>query len=363
MKSSRNLSPLLTPSPALPLAARLPPLLLVPWVSLLGVLGLWLLAPRTVMGLMYLPLLLSTVILGIPHGALDHLVPLRLGWNWSRRPRLLLLYIGAYALLAALALGLWWLAPTLTFWGFLLMSLLHWGQGDLHYLETIQARRRSGPWSAPLTLLARGSLPILVPLLAFTDWYGRLASGVRVAFGLDGLTGDGLTGPLLSGAWITGLTWVLGAVLLAYALDTLLSSRRPGLELAETALLLVFFVLVPAPLAIGTYFTLWHAWRHLGRLLSLQPGVYGAVTDSAAGNSASGNTSGNSAATRPPWTSTFRLAVDLVPITLVALGLLAGLYLWAAPHVQDVETFAALYLALIAALTVPHALLVAWMDV
>ena len=353
MKSSHNLSPLLTPSPASRAAltrfgTRLPPLLLVPWISLLGVLGLWLLAPRAVTGLMYLPLLLSTVIFGIPHGALDHLVPLRLGWTWSKKPRLLVLYIGAYALLAALALGLWWLAPTLTFWGFLLMSLLHWGQGDLHYLETDQARRRSGPWSAPLTLLARGSLPILVPLLAFPDWYGRLASGVRVAFGLGGLTG-----PLLSGAWITGLTWALGAALLAYALDTLLSSRRPVLELAETTLLLVFFVLVPAPLAIGTYFTLWHAWRHLGRLLSLQPGGHGVVADS---------TITNGAATRPSRPSALRLAVDLVPITLVALGLLSGLYLWAAPHVQNVETFAALYLALIAALTVPHALLVAWMD-
>ncbi len=356
MKSSRNLSPLLTPSPALPrLGTRLPPLLLVPWISLMGVLGLWLLAPRTVVtGLMYLPLLLSTVIFGIPHGALDHLVPLRMGWNWSRKPGLLPLFIGAYALLAALALGLWWLAPTLTFWGFLLMSLLHWGQGDLHYLETGQGRRRSGPWSAPLTLLARGSLPILVPLLAFPDWYGRLASGVRVAFGLNSLTG-----PLLSGAWISGLTLALGAVLLAYALDTLLSSRRPGLELAESALLLVFFVLVPAPLAIGTYFTLWHAWRHLGRLLSLQPGGHGAAVNGAAVNGAAGN----DAAAGSSWLPTLRLAVDLLPITLVALGLLAGLYIWAAPHVQNVETFAALYLALIAALTVPHALLVAWMDV
>ena len=96
MKSSHNLSPLLTPSPASRAAltrfgTRLPPLLLVPWISLLGVLGLWLLAPRAVTGLMYLPLLLSTVIFGIPHGALDHLVPLRLGWTWSKKPRLLAL--------------------------------------------------------------------------------------------------------------------------------------------------------------------------------------------------------------------------------------------------------------------------------
>ena len=346
MKSSPDLSTLLTASPRAHLSSprsALPPLLLVPWLSLLGVLGLWLLAPRTASGLMYLPLLLSTVLLGIPHGALDHLVPRRLGWSWSRKPGRLPLYIAGYALLAALTLGLWRLAPTFTFWGFLLMSLLHWGQGDLHYLETVQTRRRSGPWSAPLTLLARGSLPILVPLLAFPEWYGRLASGVRLAFGLDAPAG-----PLLSGAWVTGLTLTVGAALLAYALDTLVSSRWPLLELAETALLLVFFVLVPAPLAIGTYFTLWHAWRHLGRLLNLRPEVL--------------KDTGQDAATRRSAPSIARLALDLVPITLAALGLLAGLYVWAAPHVQNVETFAALYLALIAALTVPHALLVAWMD-
>ncbi|WP_407541585.1 Brp/Blh family beta-carotene 15,15'-dioxygenase (plasmid) [Deinococcus radiomollis] len=316
-----------------------PLLVVVPWVSLLALLAGWLLAPAALERLMYLPLLVSTVLFGIPHGALDHLVPGRLGWAWSRRPGRVWLYVLGYALLAAATLRLWSLVPDVVFWGFLLVSLLHWGQGDLHYLETVQGRRRSGPWSAPLTLLARGSLPILLPLLVFPEWYARLAAGVHHVFGLPTVAG-----PLLTGTQTGVLAAGLALLLLAYAADTLVSSPGALLELGETALLLAVFVVVPAPLSIGLYFSLWHAWRHLGRLLLLPVGP-DASPDQKTGTA------------RVLW-----LVLDLLPITLVALGLLAALYFWAAPRVQNTETFAALYLALIAALTLPHALLVALMD-
>ena len=117
---------------------RQPLLVVVPWVSLLALLVGWLLAPAALERLTYLPLLVSTVLFGIPHGALDHRVPGRLAWAWSRRPGLVGLYVLGYALLAAATLWLWQLAPEVVFWGFLLVSLLHWGQGDLHYLETVE---------------------------------------------------------------------------------------------------------------------------------------------------------------------------------------------------------------------------------
>ena len=323
------------------LRVQRPSLIVVPWVSLLVLLIGWLLAPAALERLTYLPLLVSTVLFGIPHGALDHLVPGRLGWAWSRRPGLLWLYVLGYALLAAATLWLWRLAPDVVFWGFLLASMLHWGQGDLHYLETVQGRRRTGLWSAPLTLLARGSLPILLPLLVFPEWFSRLAYGVHQVFGLPAVTG-----PLLTEALTRALTVGLAVLLLAYVADTLVSSRDALQELGETALLLAVFSVVPAPLSIGLYFSLWHAWRHLGRLLALPSGL--------SQPAASGRGTGAA--------RVLRLVRDLLPITVVALGLLAALYFWAAPRVQNVETFAALYLALIAALTLPHALLVAAMD-
>ncbi|AWN22495.1 hypothetical protein DKM44_03960 [Deinococcus irradiatisoli] len=314
-----------------PAAARV--LSFVPVLSLLLLLLAWLVVPAALERLMYLPLLISTVLLGIPHGALDHQVPARLGWRWGRRPWVGLYLLG-YLLLAAGVLLCWLRFPDATFWGFLLMSLLHWGQGDVHHLERVQGRRRAARWSALLAVLARGSLPILVPLLRFPDWFARLSAGIHQVFHLPSPGGA-----LLPPPWPMLLGAGVALLLAAYVADTLRSSRRPRLELAETGVLLLTFLVVPTPLAIGIYFSLWHAWRHLDRLLNLR--VY---TEQA-----------------PP-RRTWHLALDLLPISVIALGLLSALYFWARPHVQTQETFAALYLALIAALTLPHALLVAVMD-
>ncbi len=305
----------------------------VPVLSLLLLLLSWLAAPAVLERLMYLPLLISTVLLGIPHGALDHRVPARLGWVWGRRPWAGFYLLG-YLLLAALVVLCWPRFPDATYWGFLLVSLLHWGQGDLHYLERVQGRRRAARWSALLTLLARGCLPILVPLLRFPDWFTQLSSGIHQVFHLPAVEGA-----LLPQPWPVVLGVGVGLLLAAYAADTVRSSRRPLTELAETGVLLATFLVVPTPLAIGLYFSLWHAWRHLDRLLNLPP--HQEV---------------------PPARRALELAVDLLPITGTALCLLGGLYVWASPDVQSQETFAALYLALIAALTLPHALLVALMD-
>jgi hypothetical protein len=57
-----------------------------------------------------------------------------------------------------------------------------------------------------------------------------------------------------------------------------------------------------------------------------------------------------------------RLARDLVPVTLVACAFLALLALWAMPRVAGMEGFTALYLAWISALTMPHMVVVAWLE-
>ena len=304
----------------------------------------WLLFPGALSRVMFVPLLLSVLLFGLPHGALDHRVPGWLHWRWARSPLKLGAYLLLYAGLAAALLLSWRLAPLLAFWGFLAASLLHWGQGDLHFLEAVLGRPRRRWWSAPVAVLARGSLPIAVSLLAFPDWFTRLAQGAARAFSAPALAGE-----LLSGPGAATLLTVVVAVLLLYVLDTWQASPRPLTEpgrlaeLGEAALLLALFVTVPPPLALGLYFTLWHAWRHLGRLLALSEDSHSATA---------------TARPRLSW----RFVTALVPISLLALLMLAGLYLWAAPHVHDTETLVALYLALIAALTGPHALLVAAMD-
>jgi beta-carotene 15,15'-dioxygenase len=300
---------------------------------------------------MFLPLLLSVLLFGLPHGALDHQVPGLLGWRWARHPAAVAGYLLLYAGLAgALLLGWLW-APLLAFWGFLVASLLHWGQGDLHTLEAVLGRRRPHRWSAAVAILARGSLPILLPLLAFPGWFLRLAQGAARAFGVAAWSG-----PLLGPALTLGLTLGLVAVLLLYTHDTLRASPHSLRELGEATLLLVVFLQVPPPLAIGLYFSLWHAWRHLGRLLALRQ-----VQQELRQHQQVLGQDGQAPAAlgRPALQG---LALQLLPITLLAFTLLGGIYLWAAPRVHDTETLVALYLAVIAALTGPHALLVALMD-
>lgn len=323
--------------------ARLSPLLIaLPWATMLGLLIGWALAPGALEAHLFAPLLLSVVVLGLPHGALDHLVPGRLGWSWGRRPGPTLLYCLAYAVLAASVLLAWRLAPLPTFWGFLAVSLLHWGQGDLHFLESALGRRRPARWSALLAILARGSLTMLVPLLAFPEYFERLARGAALAFGAPAPAGA-----LLSRGERDALLLGCAALLAGYVLDTLRAARSParlGLELGETALLLALFLWVPAPLAIGAYFALWHAPRHLGRLLVLRPADAARVA-------------------RGRWLRpAARLARDLLPLTGVALVTLGVLYAVNAGRVTSTKVFAALYLALIAALTLPHAVVVALMD-
>ncbi|AZI41992.1 hypothetical protein EHF33_03845 [Deinococcus psychrotolerans] len=342
-------------------------LLLLPWLATGLLIVGWQFVPGLLSRFIYAPLLLSVVLLGLPHGALDHLVPTRLGWRWAQRFWPVLGYNLLYAGLAGALLLCWKVWPMWAFWGFLVVTVLHWGQGDLHFLETSLGRRRTNVLSAPLTLLLRGSLTVVLPLLIFPEWFQRLENGAARAFGTPLAAG-----PLLPASWTAALWVLFAALLLAAGLDTWRSSPKRLLELGEVGLLLALFATVPPPLAIGSYFCLWHAWRHLGRLLALPAGPPALSEIAGAGKNtdsrmeltlgvlpkedtvAAGHTTSHRELSR--------LALHLLPITLLALLLLLGLYLWAAPRIHDAETFAALYLALIAALTGPHALLVALMD-
>ena len=95
-------------------------------------------------------------------------------------------------------------------------------------------------------------------------------------------------------------------------------------------------------LAVGLYFCLWHATRHVARLALLDPKSTGALE---AGRVAP---------------ALVRFARNAAPLTVAALVLLLGLYL-VVPEVG--ATPPALYLLLVSALTLPHVVVVSFMDV
>lgn len=286
--------------------------------------------------LAYLPLLASVVLLGLPHGAVDYLVPARLTDASLARSALAvgLLYAvvgGAYALL-------WFRAPAVAAALFVAVTWFHWGQGDVHALVTFADGSHLETCSLrAATCLVRGGLPMLVPLVAFPDRY-RAVVGTWVA-----LFGRELSAPWLF-AWETRAA--VGGAFLSVTLLTLAGGYRRGgwrrgwrVDAGETALLWLFFLTVPPLVAIGVYFCVWHSLRHVLRVVAV---------DDAAGR-----------ATRARFRRFLR---EAAPLTALALLLLVGFGLAVPGPVASVEGLAALYLVFIAVLTLPHVLVVTWMD-
>jgi Brp/Blh family beta-carotene 15,15'-monooxygenase len=300
----------------------------------------------------FVPLLAGIVLIGLPRGALDHLLPARLGFAWGRTPVGVAVYLAAYLAIAAAMLGLWRVAPVAAFSLFLTATVAHWGQGDLRFLELHLGRRRAGPLEGFAVGALRGAIPVLVPLLAHPRVVEQLLATAATAMGVAAMeataTGAAPAELDLAGAPVVAFATGILALGLAGWLATLSRAwpgRRAALgDAAEVLLLVALFAVAPPYLAIGVYFLAWHSLRHLLRLALLRPSDRRAI---AAGRALP---------------TIARLARDLIPMTALALAALAGLYAWAAPRVSGTEGFVALYLVWISALTMPHLAAVALMD-
>ncbi len=304
-----------------------------------GVAGSLLLAPvlaEAPLRVLVLPWMLSAVVLGLPHGAVDPVVPFRM-----RGERLRFAPVAAFSLaylgVSAAVLALWWLAPTAAALGFLVLTWLHWGQGDVYALRALGWDAHLGTLgSRALALAVRGALPMAVPLVAFPQTYAEVVGAMAAVVTPEhAVQAQAAILTLPRGALAAALLGLFAA----YAIGGALRARREpgawrtlGLDLAEVAGLAVFFALVPPLWSVGVYFCLWHAARHLARLAPL-------VADGSA----------------------WRLAGLAVPATVGALVLIGALAVRTVGMGQPVAGVG-VYLVGIAALTVPHVLVVAWMD-
>lgn len=314
---------------------------LVPsWVILAAMTGLFLLPVTIPLSVQLIPLLLSAVILGLPHGAIDHLVPGRVArtpLNWMQ---MTLLLVG-YLLVAGLVMGLWWLSPSLGFVFFILLTWLHWGLGDLHAaLAFTDAGFLVNRPLRLMTAVVRGGLPMLVPLVAFPADYARAATSIIEVLGGTDAPGWAFTTEFRG---VVAVAFgVLVVITLAATYVLTLQTGRGGdwyLYAGETLLLLLYFAVVPPFLAVGLYFCLWHSTRHIARLILLQP-----LVDDKIGLAFG------------------RFMKAAAPLTGVSLIMLVGLYFVVPTTPDDALSLVALYLVLIAALTLPHTLVVMWLD-
>lgn len=292
------------------------------------------------------PLVVSAVALGLPHGAIDHLaIPRTRGEavtpRWLAAVGALYLVVGgAYAVV-------WFLAPVAAVVAFILMTWAHWGQGDVYPLVAFtDGEHPAGRGGRVLTALTRGSLPMAVPFVAFPAQYELV---VGTLAGLFDPGAEAALSVLFTPTARLAVAAVVAALIvssLAVGLVATAGGDRRGLLLdaGETGLLVAFFSTVPPIFAIGLYFCVWHALRHIVRLLAVDPGAETALESGQYGRALGS------------------FAVDAAPLTAVSIGLLGALYLVVPGTVAEPLELVGTYLVLIAVLTLPHVVVVSVMD-
>jgi Brp/Blh family beta-carotene 15,15'-monooxygenase len=192
---------------------------------------------------------LVALLVGIPHGAIDHLISIP-----RSDTKRFYLYIAIYVLIAVLAgwaIAVW---NVLGFQLVVLMSALHFGYGDAAYLNEKRDSQERDRYSFPienLYALPAGFLPVVLPL---TD--SRTVDALnRINPTLDGWLGA-LTDPIRSAT--------IAVAILAFL--TFLITKKFSLAI-DIALLGVLAVFAPPLIAFATYFGFWHALRHTARLV------------------------------------------------------------------------------------------------
>jgi Brp/Blh family beta-carotene 15,15'-monooxygenase len=287
--------------------------------------------------LQFAPLALGVLLFGLPHGAIDHLVALGLAGR-SMRIAPLSVVLALYLLAVCAVLALWAVLPVAAAFCFLIMTIYHWGKSDVAFERfcrrtTPAFRKPMGDW---IHLVLRGLIPIGVPFIAFPEQATAFLTAC-IHFSAPDSKLDGAF-------WSQIILLVFALFFLADFWVHIRHFHDPVARriLLENFALTLFFVLVPPLLAIGWYFAGWHGLRHVLRLCSYDS------------KSATEKVSLGARLSE--------VARQALPFTLAAVLMLLLLLWWMADRATSPLERAALYLILISALTLPHLMIVEWMD-
>ena len=259
-------------------------------------------------------LVVAGLIAALPHGAVDHLAP---RWRSTGRAVPVLALMAGYVVLALVAWGLLRTWPLVGLVLLLVVSVVHFGLGEATFHRLRDAGGRASRGAGLSLALVAVILPLLTHAGAAAPYLHAMAP-----------SWDGRLGPV----WEEGLVVGVLSVALLAALTSLVGGQR--MVAAEIVLLVILAVAAPPAVAVATYVGWWHAVRHTAVLVTEERAL--------TGRRAVGSLVRRGAA----------------PTAAAALTL-GGLWLWAG---GEALSFVSEQIWLLAALTVPHGLVVAWLD-
>jgi lycopene beta-cyclase len=209
------------------------------------------------------------LLVGLPHGAIDHLHQFP-GKKWSQ----LLPYFGLYIGLGIGVLFFWWISPLLALLLFLAYSAWHFGQADLEIWKLQHSALRPFLWGAFSLLFLLSTHFLEVKKVLFE--MGIVSKMESIA--------------AFQGYFTTSPFWLL----LGLAPLIVFKSWR----IIESLFVLFLLSYLPLIEAFGIYFIFqhsWNGWRYLTQITASKP---------------------------------LQLWLQALPFTLASIGLFAGYYFW-----------------------------------
>lgn len=197
-------------------------------------------------------LLASVFIVGIPHGAIDHIIASELFNKWDGIIGHLTFY-STYLLIMALLGVIWFLSPSSGMIIFLLISIYHFGQADME--DFISDEHPSFLWN-----VTRGTF--IIGLILF--------SNTTVTF------------PVIADA--TGVSTatfqhifsrphdIIAALIFIYLSGFIVSViqnkiKNPLIFLADALLLIALFMITGPFIGFAIYFAVWHSSGHIHEMI------------------------------------------------------------------------------------------------
>lgn len=188
------------------------------------------------------------LIIGIPHGALDHLVTLP-----KDKPAKMAAFVIIYVLIAVVAVWAILKWNVLGFQLVVIMSAAHFGVGDAAFIAESERLNNGGHKSLIDRLIyaiPAGLLPVFIPLTS------DLTSSALAQVNPKLINWAGSNTNLIH----------LCVLLLAVTSIFILILKRDDKSAIDLTLLAALSILTPPLVAFAIYFGLWHALRHTARL-------------------------------------------------------------------------------------------------
>lgn len=210
---------------------------------------------------------LSITLVGIPHGALDHLIAANV-YEQGNRLKDHLIFYGWYLILMVIIAGLWFIYPEAGLLLFLLISILHFGQADIEGFYHADHQQEPSHLLVNVTAISRGLLIIGLILTAFPELVLPI---LESAVGTESWFVHWLDHSSEMLKWTILVQFIITGLL--FLAKSSLSNKRKLFFALDSLLITLLFMTVSPLISFAVYFALWHSIGHIGEITSYFRGI------------------------------------------------------------------------------------------